>query len=79
MPDGTLDAMAGDPAAMVRSIFQAVFAGDPSPFDAHPGLEALRLHLPALLSAFPDFSAELQQQLVDGDRVALDLPRHTPR
>ena len=70
MPDGTLDAMAGDPAAMVRSIFQAVFAGDPSPFDAHPGLEALRLHLPALLSAFPDFSAELQQQLVDGDRVA---------
>ena len=72
MPDDTLTATAAvaDPAVVVRSTFQAIFSGDTSPFDAHPGLEALRLHLPALLAAFPDFSAELRQQLVDGDRVA---------
>ena len=70
MPADVLDATAADPAAIVRSAFQAIFAGDTSPFDSHPGLEALRLHFPALLTAFPDFTAELKQQLVDGDRVA---------
>jgi predicted ester cyclase len=70
MPADALDVTAADPAAIVRSAFQAIFGGDTSPFDSHPGLEALRLHFPALLTAFPDFTAELKQQLVDGDRVA---------
>lgn len=58
------------PARLVRSVFSTIFAGDFSVFDAHPGLGALRQHLPPLRAAFPDFSAELRQQLVDGDRVA---------
>lgn len=81
MPDETVDARApggapgaasaaSDPAAVVRATFGRVFAGDTAVFEAHPGLEALRLHFPAMLAAFPDFSAELIQQLVDGDRVA---------
>lgn len=59
-----------DAAAIVRSVFEAIFAGDFSVFDAHPGLAALRTAFPSMLAAFPDFSAELKQQLVDGDRVA---------
>lgn len=57
-------------AALVRSAFEAVFAGDSSVFEAHPGLHALQKAFPAVLAAFPDFTAELKQQLVDGDRVA---------
>ena len=58
-------------ADIVRATFEAIFAGDFSVFDKHPGLGALRQHFPPMLIAFPDFSAELKQQLVDGDRVAL--------
>jgi predicted ester cyclase len=58
------------PADVVRSVFQTIFAGDYRPFDDHPGLAALRQHFPPMRIAFPDFSAELKQQLVDGDRVA---------
>jgi len=59
------------PADIVRRAFESIFAGDFSVFDKHPGLGALREHFPPMLSAFPDFSAELKQQLVDGDRIAL--------
>jgi predicted ester cyclase len=59
------------PADVARSAFQAIFRGDFSVFDAHPGLAALRQHFPPMLAAFPDFTAELKQQLVDGERVAL--------
>jgi predicted ester cyclase len=59
-----------DPAAVVRETFQAIFAGDEAMFDRHPALGTLRVAIPILLAAFPDFSAELKQQLVDGDRVA---------
>jgi predicted ester cyclase len=63
-------ATAADPAAVVRATLEAVFAGDFSVFDQHPGLAALKVHFPGMLVAFPDFRAELQQQLTDGDRVA---------
>ena len=63
-------AAGGDAAAVVRSTFAAIFAGDLAAIDRHPGLAALRAAFPAMLGAFPDFSAELRQQLVDGDRVA---------
>lgn len=57
------------PDAVVRSVFQTIFSGDFSPFDFHPGLAALKQHFPPMLVAFPDFRAELKQQIVDGDRV----------
>lgn len=57
------------PDAVVRSVFQTIFSGDFSPFDSHPGLTALKQHFPPMLVAFPDFRAELKQQIVDGDRV----------
>jgi predicted ester cyclase len=59
------------PADVARIAFQSIFAGDYRVFDEHPGLAALRQHFPPMRVAFPDFSAELRQQLVDGDRVAL--------
>ena len=63
-------ATSSDPAAIVRATFTALFAGETAPLEEHPGLYQLRQALPALRAAFPDFSAELKQQLVDGDRVA---------
>jgi predicted ester cyclase len=59
------------PDAVVRSVFEAIFSGDSTPFDSHPGLASLKKAFPAMLVAFPDFRAELKQQLVEGDRVAL--------
>jgi predicted ester cyclase len=59
-----------EPAEIVRTTFQAIFAGNRAPFDQHQGLEALRAAFPPMLAAFPDFSAELVQQIVEGNRVA---------
>jgi predicted ester cyclase len=58
------------PAAVVRSVFTRIFAGDTGPFASHPGLASLEKAFPGMLRAFPDFGAELKQQMVDGDRVA---------
>ena len=58
-------------AEIARRTFESIFAGDYSVFDAHPGLAGLREHFPPMRVAFPDFRAELKQQLVDGDRVAM--------
>src|ERR1051325_5265747 len=66
----TVPLRGADPAEIVRATFQAIFAGDRRPFDEHPGLEALRAAFPPMLAAFPDFSAELVQQVVEDDRVA---------
>lgn len=70
MPNERAVATGFDPAAIVRATFTAVFAGNTALLEEHPGLHQLRQALPALRVAFPDFSAELKQQLVDGDRVA---------
>lgn len=59
------------PAETARAVFEAIFSGDLSPLDSHPGLDSLKHAFPSMLAAFPDFHAELKQQLVDGDRVAL--------
>lgn len=60
------------PAAdIARGVFESIFSGNLQPLGEHPGLAALREHFPPLLAAFPDFRAELKQQLVDGDRVVL--------
>jgi predicted ester cyclase len=58
------------PEDVVRSVFGRIFSGDFSPFDEHPGLGMLKKVFPSMLTTFPDFQAELKQQLVDGDRVA---------
>src|SRR5438105_4990633 len=58
-------------ANVVRSTFEAIFRGDFSVFSEHPGLTALKEHFPPMLAAFPDFTAELKQQLIEGDRVAM--------
>ena len=60
----------GDPAALVRDTFTTIFGGGYTTIDEHPGLAMLRQAIPALRAAFPDFSAELKQQLVEGNRVA---------
>jgi predicted ester cyclase len=57
-------------ADVVRTAFRAIFAGDEAPFAEHPGLNSLRTAFPPMLRAFPDFSAELVQQVSEGDRVA---------
>jgi predicted ester cyclase len=59
-----------DVATVVRETLGAIFRGETMPFDEHPGLNSLRGAFPPMLAAFPDFSAELVQQLVDSDRVA---------
>ncbi len=59
-----------DPAEIVRTTLMAVFAGDTAIFGRHPGLAGMQKTFPGVLRGFPDFSAELRQQIVDGDRVA---------
>src|SRR5205085_7104850 len=54
-----------------RSTFERIFAGDMSAIAEHPGLASLQRAFPSMLAAFPDFTAEFKQQLVDGDRVAM--------
>lgn len=60
----------GDPAAVVREVLAAAYAGRLEALDAHPGMAALRGALPKVFAAFPDFAAELGQQVVEGERVA---------
>lgn len=61
---------AADPAAVVRAVLAAAYAGDLQALDPHPGMSALRGALPKVFTAFPDFAAEFRQQVVEGDRVA---------
>lgn len=59
-----------DPASVVRDVFHRLFLTGTSALDGHPGMDALRTAYPLIKTAFPDAAVELQQQLVDGDRVA---------
>lgn len=61
---------APDPAAVVRDVFERLFLTGIEALDGHPGMDALRSAYPMIRTAFPDAVIELQQQLVDGDRVA---------
>lgn len=61
---------ASDPASVVRDVFQRLFLIGIAALDGHPGMEALRAAYPMIKTAFPDAVLELQQQLMDGDRVA---------
>ncbi len=59
-----------DPAAIVTRVLAAAFGGDLTVLDDHPGLAGLRGALPKTFAAFADFTAELQQVVVEGDKVA---------
>ena len=59
-----------DPALVVRDVFYRLFADGVAALDGHPGMDALRSAFPMMKAAFPDIAIELQQQLVDGERVA---------
>ena len=60
-----------DPAQVARETIRALFdTRDLSVLDPHPGMESLRKVFPAFIKAFPDIKIELQQQVVDGNRVS---------
>ena len=65
------ETVAQSPAALVTNVIKRTFEGDLSALDGHPGMGSLRQHFPAFKAAFPDVKAELQQTMVDGDRVAM--------
>lgn len=58
------------PASVVREVFERLFTTGVDALDGHPGMGALREAFPVLKTAFPDLRIELQQQLVEGNRVA---------
>jgi len=58
------------PAVVVRETLERLFSEGVGALDGHPGMEDLRKLFPKVKEAIPDFSAELRQQIVDGDRVA---------
>jgi len=64
------------PAEIVRGVLAAAYAGDLAILSEHPGMGALAGALPKVFVAFPDFRAELQQQVVEGDRVATHWTLH---
>ncbi len=59
-----------DPAEVVVAMVEALVADGEATLDLHPGMEHLRRLWPSVREAFPDFRAEVQQQLTQGDRVA---------
>jgi len=59
-----------DPGATVVAMIEAMVESGEQTLELHPGMEHLRRLWPSVREAIPDFRAELQQQLTQGDRVA---------
>ncbi len=59
-----------DAGAIVVEMIQGMVDRGDEALAPHPGMEHLRRLWPSVKAALPDFRAELQQQVVDGDRVA---------
>ncbi len=59
-----------DPGEVVVAMVNALVADGEQTLDLHPGMEHLRRLWPSVKEAFPDFRAEVQQQLTHGDQVA---------
>jgi predicted ester cyclase len=59
-----------NPGEVVVAMIEALFARGEQTLDPHPGMDHLRMLWPSVKKAFPDFRAEVQQQLTQGDRVA---------
>ena len=59
------------PAEIARETIQTLFATkDLSVLDPHPGMASLRKVFPAFIKGLPDIKIELQQQVVEGNKVA---------
>ena len=59
-----------DPGEVVVAMIEALVARGEQTLEPHPGMEHLRRLWPSVREAIPDFRAEVQQQLTQGDRVA---------
>ena len=58
------------PSEIVVGMIEALVKGGEQTLELHPGMEHLRRLWPSVREAIPDFRAEVQQQLTQGDRVA---------
>jgi predicted ester cyclase len=58
------------PSEVVVAMVEALVARGEETLEPHPGMEHLMRLWPSVKEAFPDFRAEVQQQLTQGDRVA---------
>jgi predicted ester cyclase len=65
------DSPPADPATVVRTVLASAYGGDLAVLAEHPGLAALAGALPKVFQAFPDFGAEYQQHVAEGERVAM--------
>jgi predicted ester cyclase len=65
-----MNKQASDPGEVVVAMIEAVVARGEQTLDRHPGMEHLRRLWPSVKEAFPDFRAEIQQQLIQGNLVA---------
>src|SRR5260370_35555128 len=58
------------PGEIVVGMIEALVRGGEQTLEVHPGMEHLRRLWPSGREAIPDFRAEVQQRLTQGDRVA---------
>jgi predicted ester cyclase len=58
------------PDEIVVGMIEALVRDGEGTLELHPGMEHLRRLWPSVREAIPDFRAEVQQQLTQGDRVA---------
>jgi predicted ester cyclase len=66
-----MDTLTKAPAEIARETIETLFATqDLSVLDPHPGMESLKRVFPAFIKGLPDVRIELQQQVVEGNRVA---------
>lgn len=57
-------------AVVVRQVLAALDRGDWSVFDAHPGLDEMRQHLPHFRAAFPDMRHTIETAFTNGEMIA---------
>ena len=65
-----MNKQASDPGEVVVAMIEALVVRGEQTLDQHPGMEHLRRLWPSVKEAFPDFRAEIQQQLIQGNLVA---------
>lgn len=58
------------PGQVVVAMVKGMVDHGVAALEPHPGMEHLRRLWPSVQAAIPDFRAEMEQQLVEGDRVA---------
>jgi predicted ester cyclase len=65
-----MNKQASNPGEVVVAMIEALVTRGEQTLDPHPGMDHLRRLWPSVKEAFPDFRAEVEQQLTQGDRVA---------